>query len=93
MARQTSINCYHEQVSKFMNKQEARIYNSLLELKEATRGEIAEHLKMEKSTVSARINNMIKYGILIETGKRKDKISGVTNYTVAINGDYQGRLF
>lgn len=47
MARQTSINCYYEHVSKFMNKQEARVYNALIELKEATRGEIAEHLKME----------------------------------------------
>lgn len=53
MARQTSINCYHEHVLKFMNKQEARIYNALIELKKATRGEIAHHLEMEKSTVSA----------------------------------------
>ena len=93
MARQTSINCYHKHVPNFMNKQEARIYNALIELKEATRGEIAHHLEMEKSTVSARVNAMLKYGILQEVGKRKDKISGVNNYVVAVNKDGQGRLF
>ncbi|WP_192829053.1 hypothetical protein [Brachyspira hyodysenteriae] len=50
-------------------------------------------MKMEKSTVAARVNAMLKYGILQEVGKRKDKISGVNNYVVAINKDGQGRLF
>ncbi len=94
MPRETSIDCYHNLIKGKKEKtQFIKIYNCLLELKEATRGEIAYKLKMEKSTVSARVNSMLKYGILQEVGKRKDKISGINNYVVAINKDGQGRLF
>ena len=48
---------------------------------------------MEKSTVSARVNAMLKYGILQETGKRQDKISGIKNYVLVISDEWQGRLF
>lgn len=81
--RKTSIDCYNSKVRYFMNNQEEKIYSALL--KEATRGEIAHYLKMEKSSVSARVNNMLKHCILQEVGKRKDKISGIENYVVAIN--------
>ena len=79
--------------NKSENKQFRLILDCLLEKGSATRGEIAHYLKMEKSTVAARVNAMLKYGILQEVGKRKDKISGVNNYVVAINKDGQGRLF
>ena len=94
MARTTSIDCYYSNIkNKLDNKQFKLIYDCLLEKGSATRGEIAHYLKMEKSTVSARVNSMLKYGILQETGKRQDKISGVTNYVVTINESGQGRLF
>lgn len=93
-ARTTSIDCYYDNIkNKLDNKQFKLIFNCLLEKGSATRSEIAYYLKMEKSTVSARVNAMLKEGILKETGKRKDKISGVTNYVVAISEDWQGRLF
>lgn len=66
----------------------------------ATRGEIAFYSKMEKSTVSARVNEMLKLGILQEVGRRKCKISKILSYTIAINksgakagSEPQGRLF
>ena len=94
MARITSIDCYYSNIkNKLDNKQFKLIYDCLLEKGSATRGEIAHYLKMEKSTVSARVNAMLKYGILQEVGRRPDKISGVNNYVVAINKDGQGRLF
>lgn len=94
MARTTSIDCYYSNIkNKLDNKQFKLIYDCLLEKGSATRGEIAHYLKMEKSTVSARVNAMLKYGILQEVGKRQDKISGVTNYVVTINESGQGRLF
>ncbi|MDA0073480.1 winged helix-turn-helix domain-containing protein [Brachyspira hyodysenteriae] len=94
MVRGTSIDCYYSNIkNKSENKQFRLIIDCLLEKGSATRGEIAHHLKMEKSTVAARVNAMLKYGILQEVGKRKDKISGVNNYVVAINKDGQGRLF
>ena len=92
--KDTSIDCYYSKIkNKLDNKQFKLIFDCLLEKGSATRGEIAHHLKMEKSTVSARVNSMLKYGILQEVGKRKDKISGVNNYVVAINKDGQVGLF
>ena len=94
MARTTSIDCYYSNIkNKLDNKQFKLIYDCLLKKGSATRGEIAHYLEMEKSTVSARVNSMLKYGILQEIGKRADKISGVTNYVVTINESGQGRLF
>lgn len=94
MPRQTSINCYHGSIKgKVKNTQFKKIFNCVSELKEATRGEIADRLKMEKSTVSARVNKMLQLGILQEVGKRKDKVSGIKNYVVSVNKDGQGRLF
>lgn len=94
MPRETSINCYHDSIKgKVENTQFKKIFNCVSELKEATRGEIADRLKMEKSTVSARVNKMLQLGILQEVGKRKDKVSGIRNYVVSVNKDGQGRLF
>lgn len=42
-------------------------------------GELAEALKMQKSTVSARLNEMLKqFGLLVEKPKRKDRLSNIT---------------
>lgn len=92
--RGTSIDCYYSNIkNKLDNKQFRLIFDCLLEKGSATRCEIAHYLKMEKSTVSARVNAMLKYGILQEVGKRRDKISGINNYVVTINESGQGRLF
>ena len=94
MPRETSINCYNGSIKgKVENTQFKKIFNCVSELEEATRGEIADRLKMEKSTVSARVNKMLQLGILQEVGKRKDKVSGIKNYVVSVNKDGQGRLF
>ena len=94
MPRETSINCYHSSIKGKVENTQLNIFlNCVSELKEATRGEIADRLKMEKSTVSARVNKMLQLGILQEVGKRKDKVSGIKNYVVSVNKDGQGRLF
>jgi predicted ArsR family transcriptional regulator len=41
-------------------------------------GEIARGLSLEKSTVSARLNELLTTGELVAKPKRKDRISGVT---------------
>ena len=70
--RGTSIDCYYGNIkNKSENKQFRLILDCLIEKGSATRGEIAHYLKMEKSTVAARVNAMLKYGILQEVGKRK----------------------
>lgn len=42
-------------------------------------GEPAEALKMQKSTVSARLNEMLnEFGMLVVKAKRKDRLSNIT---------------
>jgi hypothetical protein len=42
-------------------------------------GELADALGMQKSTVSARLNEMLHdFGMLIEKPKRKDRLSNIT---------------
>lgn len=47
-------------------------------------GELAKFLKMDKSTVSARINELLKTKDLIDLPKRRDLISGVLIRPVAL---------
>lgn len=89
MVRKTSRDAYTK-VKSFKYTLYNKILDTLgaLDKKEQgmTRGEIAYHSKMEKSTVSARVNEMLKYGMLVELKeRRKDKISGVTSYVVIKN--------
>ncbi len=95
--RQTSIRAYNNEVQGFKNNLWIKIIDTLKEIDKnnegATRSEIAHYSKMEKSTVSARVNEMLKFGILQEVGRRKDKITKILSYTIAINTSGQGRLF
>lgn len=95
--RQTSINAYYEKV----NSIKASLYLKILEtIKEfdkkaegITRCEIATYSKIEKSTVSARVNELIKLGILYEDGKRKDRFTNITSLILKINKERQNKLF
>ena len=57
-------------------------------------GEIAHALGMEKSTVSARINEaLFETHELVEKTRRKDRLSGITIRPVGLPVVGQGRLF
>lgn len=57
-------------------------------------GEIANALAMEKSTASARINELLnETGELVEKARRKDRHSGITIRPVGLPVVGQGRLF
>lgn len=47
-------------------------------------GEIAHSMRLEKSTVSARLNELLHSGALVEFERRKDKCSGVEIRPVGI---------
>lgn len=97
MVRETSIRAYNNEVKHFKNKLYTIILSTLNEIDKnnegATRGEIANYSKLEKSTVSARVNEMLKKEMLQEVGRRKCKFSKILSYTIAINKSRQGRLF
>jgi len=57
-------------------------------------GELAEAMRLQKSTVSARLNEMLnETGELIEYPKRKDRVSGITIRPVGLPWRGQGELF
>lgn len=97
MIRQTSIRAYNNEVKAIKNKLYPIIISTLNEIDKnnegLTRGEIANYSKLQKSTVSARVNEMLKLGILQEVGRRKCRFSKILSYTIAINKSGQGRLF
>lgn len=56
-------------------------------------GELADALSMQKSTVSARLNEMLnEFGVLEEKPKRKDRLSNITIRPVGLPAK-QGELF
>lgn len=92
--RKTSKDCYNTVVKDMKANLYRQILRAIRELKESsTCREIANHLKMEASTISARINELKKEGVLIEAGKRKCKITNITSIVLSINKNIQWSLF
>lgn len=97
MARKTSIDCYYETVDKI----KAPLYLKILEVIRKqdingdglTRGEIAYFTKTEKSTISARVKELIEMGYIMECGKRKDYFSKITANILKIDSEKENRLF
>lgn len=59
-----------------------------------TIGELARALGMEKSTVSARLNELLyETHQAVEKPRRKDRISGITIRPIGLPVVGQGRLF
>ncbi len=56
-------------------------------------GELAQALTLQKSTVSARLNEALALGDLVEKTRRKDRLSGITIRSVGLPVVGQGRLF
>lgn len=94
-----SVRLTSKKAYKQVNKN--KLYNKILECIRdidknragITRGEIAYYCKMEKSTVSARVNEMLKENILTENGRRKDRFTNILSYTVIETEAEQRTLF
>lgn len=95
-ARSTSIDAYHAHRS---TGQSAQQRTRILEFIKArggdwSIGEIAQALSLQKSTVSARVNELLnETKELIERPKRKDRISGIRVRPVGLPPVGQGELF
>lgn len=83
----TSIDAYRDHRSSGKSAaQRARILNFIKARGgDWSIGEIAKALELEKSTVSARINELLKETKeVVERPKRKDRVSGITVRPVAL---------
>lgn len=57
-------------------------------------GELAQALTLQKSTVSARVNELLnETKELVERPRRKDRLSGITIRPIGLPVVGQGRLF
>lgn len=80
---QTAINHFHEVVVPNLSKsQQAHILSVMARGCTYTIGELADFLGLQKSTVSARRNEMIAAGLIKHGKNRPCKISNVTCQTV-----------
>lgn len=79
-ARETSIDAFHgHRASGMSSWQCLRILATIRSIGgNWSIGEMAEFLGLQKSTVSARINELLATGELVEYPKRKDRVSGIT---------------
>ena len=82
MIRQTSISAIKDIPVLSINKQEKKILKYVMSRKDCTRHEIAAKLNMETSTISARVNSMLKWGVLEESHKRPCGITGRTVWAI-----------
>lgn len=95
-ARETSIDAFHgHRASGRAADQRGRIVAFILaQGGDWSIGELAWALGMEKSTVSARINEALnEYRELVEFPKRKDNRSGIMVRPVGLPFVGQGELF
>lgn len=93
-AAETSIDAYHAHASQ-SSQQRNRI---LAHIKKCggdwSIGELAQVMSLQKSTVSARINELLYVtGELIERPKRKDRVSGICIRPVGLPCTGQQKLW
>lgn len=98
-AQSTSIDAYHthrgtgqsaQQRTRILEFIKARSHN----VTDWSIGEIAQALGLQKSTVSARINELLnETKELVERPRRKDRMSGITIRPVGLPIAGQGDLF
>lgn len=97
MARKTSIDCYYEKVNTIKAPLYKKIFATFtkydIKAEGLTRGEIATYSKIEKSTISARVKELLESGHLYEEGKRRDAFSNITCNVLKINKEKQYNIF
>ncbi len=93
-AQITSIDAYHNHCTTGKSSQQRERIIQFIQSRggDWSIGEIAKALGLEKSTVSARINELVHSDNLVEKPKRKDRISGINVRPVALPTT-QGNLF
>lgn len=88
MVQQTSRDAYRQ---LDLSRQQRLIYGAFIILGESCIADVAANLEWEKSTVSPRMNELVKKGWLIETEKRASRRTGVSGmHFRAVN---RGELF
>lgn len=87
--RQTSIDCYH---GINLNEQQKVILDAIEFFSESCIADVAAYLNWERSTVSGRMNDLKKLGLLIVVDKRKSKTTGIMSEFCRIK-NFQETLF
>lgn len=83
----TAISAYQYHVESGTSRRQQLTILSFIERRGGTWsiGELSRSLGIEKSTVSARLNELVKTGELEPRPRRKDRMSGITIRPVALH--------
>jgi DNA-binding MarR family transcriptional regulator len=73
---ETSLQAYH---SHDFTSLQGAVLQALKELGESCIADLADYLHLERSTVSARLNELKRKGVLVFAGKRKSTTTGITS--------------
>lgn len=78
--QQTAIDAFYSHVSGGKAGQQQKRVMDFIDARggDWSIGEISKAISLEKSTVSARINELLEVGQLVEKPRRKDRVSGIT---------------
>lgn len=82
----TAVRAFHHHQNVGMAASQRELIKGFIELRGGSWsiGELARALDMQKSTVSARLNEMLQSKVLETRPKRKDRLSGITIRPVGI---------
>lgn len=89
----TAVAAYRERVQHFAPSQAERIAAYVAMVGGATIGEIAQALRLDKSTVSGRQKELRDGRILMFAGERKCRVSGITCNVLRMYCAEQADLF
>ncbi len=83
---QTAIDHYHTPEFQYrtVSRQEAQILEAMRAGKDYTLSELAHVTKLEKSSVSGRVNHMLKTGVLVKGLERKCFFTDILCRTVRL---------
>lgn len=77
LVRDTSVAAYHAMAPRLSNQQRKIVQWLAFNChKTWTRREVATAIGMETATMSARVNALMKLGIVVESGTKIDPVSG-----------------
>ena len=89
---ETAINHFHSPTFQYrtVQKQEAQILDVMRPGKEYTLTELAHATKLEKSSVSGRVNHMLHVGLLVKGQRRKCYFTEIMCRTVKLAPKQEG---
>ncbi|QDP51258.1 MAG: hypothetical protein Unbinned7913contig1002_13 [Prokaryotic dsDNA virus sp.] len=88
MIRETSMKAYMEIIdSNLLGRRQEEVYKMIANFGPLTEGEVCEFLQRRRNSVTPRICELKKMGVVSEVGRKKCSTSGHYAYLLEISGE------